>query len=78
MLEVNVVTLFPETMAPFLAASIPGRAATAGKVTYRLVQLRDFAHLERNRNAGVLGQVGLALLRDADDHCFSKPPKSYA
>jgi tRNA (guanine37-N1)-methyltransferase len=43
MLDVNVVTLFPETMAPFLAASIPGRAATAGKVTYRLVQLRDFA-----------------------------------
>ena len=43
MLEVNVVTLFPETMAPFLAASIPGRAATAGKVAYRLVQLRDFA-----------------------------------
>jgi tRNA (guanine37-N1)-methyltransferase len=43
-LEVNVVTLFPEAMAPFLAASIPGRAAAAGKVSYRMVQLRDFTH----------------------------------
>lgn len=44
MLTVNVVTLFPETLAPYLAASIPGRAAAAGKARYRLVQLRDFAH----------------------------------
>ncbi|MDZ4259504.1 MAG: tRNA (guanosine(37)-N1)-methyltransferase TrmD [Gemmatimonadales bacterium] len=44
MLQVNVVTLFPEAMAPYLAASIPGRVAAAGKVSYRLVQLRDFAH----------------------------------
>ena len=44
MLTINVVTLFPETLAPFLAASIPGRAAAAGRVSYRLVQLRDFTH----------------------------------
>lgn len=44
MLQVNVVTLFPEAMAPYLAASIPGRVAAAGKAAYRLVQLRDFAH----------------------------------
>jgi tRNA (guanine37-N1)-methyltransferase len=43
-LAVNVVTLFPEVLAPFLAASIPGRAAEAGKASYRLVQLRDFTH----------------------------------
>lgn len=48
MLDLRVVTLFPEVMAPFLAASIPGRAATAGKVSYRLVQLRDFSH-DRHR-----------------------------
>ncbi len=30
-------------MAPFLGASIPGRAGAAGLVEYRLVQLRDFA-----------------------------------
>lgn len=44
MLTVNVVTLFPEAMAPLLAASIPGRAAAAGLAEYRLVQLRDFTH----------------------------------
>jgi tRNA (guanine37-N1)-methyltransferase len=44
MMLINVVTLFPEAMAPYLAASIPGRAAAAGKVEYRLLQLRDFTH----------------------------------
>jgi len=44
MLTINVVTLFPEVIAPFVAASIPGRAEKAGKVQYRLVQLRDFTH----------------------------------
>jgi tRNA (guanine37-N1)-methyltransferase len=44
MLQVNVVSLFPEAFAPWLAASIPGRAVAAGKVQFRLVQLRDFAH----------------------------------
>lgn len=44
MLQVNVVSLFPEAFAPWLATSIPGRAAAAGKVKFRLVQLRDFTH----------------------------------
>ena len=44
MLTINVVTLFPEVITPYLAASIPGRAAAAEKVSYRVVQLRDFAH----------------------------------
>ncbi len=44
MLTIRVVTLFPEIFGPFLEASIPGRAAKAGLVQYRLVQLRDFAH----------------------------------
>jgi tRNA (guanine37-N1)-methyltransferase len=44
MLTINVVTLFPETLAPYLAASIPGRAAQAGLAAYRLVQLRDHTH----------------------------------
>jgi len=41
---INVVTLFPEVIAPYLRASIPGRAQAAGKVRFALVQLRDFAH----------------------------------
>ena len=44
MLKINVVTLFPEALEPMLGASIMGRAAAAGLVTFRLVQLRDFAH----------------------------------
>lgn len=44
MLLINVVTLFPEVFEPFLASSIPGRARTANKVSFRLVQLRDFTH----------------------------------
>lgn len=44
MLQINVVTLFPEVFGPWFAASIPGRAAEAGKVKYRTVQLRDFTH----------------------------------
>jgi tRNA (guanine37-N1)-methyltransferase len=43
-LTIDVVTLFPEVIAPYLAASIPARAAAAGLVHYRLVQLRDFTH----------------------------------
>jgi len=44
MMTINVVTLFPEVIAPVTRASIPGRAADAGLVRYRLVQLRDFTH----------------------------------
>src|SRR5688572_27357705 len=47
-LRVNVVTLFPEAFAPWVGASIVGRAAAAGLVEFRFVQLRDFAH-DRHR-----------------------------
>jgi tRNA (guanine37-N1)-methyltransferase len=43
-LTIDVVTLFPEVIAPFVGASIPGRAAAAGLVRFNLVQLRDFTH----------------------------------
>jgi tRNA (guanine37-N1)-methyltransferase len=44
MLTVNVVTLFPEMFAAPLGGSIAGRAAAAGVVRYRIVQLRDYTH----------------------------------
>ena len=44
MLRINVVTLFPDWFAAPFAASILGRAAKAGLVRYRVVQLRDFTH----------------------------------
>ena len=43
-LLIDVVTLFPEVITPYVAASIPGRAATAGLVRFRIVNLRDFTH----------------------------------
>jgi tRNA (guanine37-N1)-methyltransferase len=44
MLTIDVVTLFPEVIAPFVGASISGRAAAAGLVRFNLVPLRDFTH----------------------------------
>jgi tRNA (guanine37-N1)-methyltransferase len=44
MLRVNVVTLFPDWFTAPLSSSILGRAAAAGLVQYRVVQLRDYTH----------------------------------
>jgi tRNA (guanine37-N1)-methyltransferase len=48
MLTINVVTIFPEFFAQPLALSIPFKAQQAGRVTYRVVDLRDFTH-DRHR-----------------------------
>jgi tRNA (guanine37-N1)-methyltransferase len=48
MLLINIVTIFPEYFSGPLALSIPARAAAAGAVRYRLVDLRDFTH-DRHR-----------------------------
>jgi tRNA (guanine37-N1)-methyltransferase len=46
--RINVVTIFPEFFAGPLALGIPARAAAAGLVEYRVVDLRDFTH-DRHR-----------------------------
>lgn len=48
MLSINVVTIFPDFFAGPLALSIPARAAAAGAVTYRMVDLREYTH-DRHR-----------------------------
>ena len=48
MLTINVVTIFPQFFETPLALSIPARAAAAGGVRYRVVDLRDFTH-DRHR-----------------------------
>ena len=50
MLDITVVTLFPEFFAAPLATSIPGRAAGKGLVRYRVVDLRDHTH-DRHQTA---------------------------
>lgn len=49
MLTVNIVTIFPGFFTGPLALSIPARAAAAGSVRYRTVDLRDFTH-DRHRS----------------------------
>ena len=44
MLRIDVITLFPELLAPLATTSIVGRAVSAGKASLGLVQLRDFTH----------------------------------
>jgi tRNA (guanine37-N1)-methyltransferase len=44
MLQINVITIFPPYFEGPLALSIPARAAAAGLVSYRLVDLRDYTH----------------------------------
>ena len=43
-MKINIVTIFPEFFATPLSLSIPGRAASAGLVEYRVVDLRDHTH----------------------------------
>ena len=47
-MRINVVTIFPEFFVAPLGISIPARAAAAGQVEYRVVDLRDFTH-DRHR-----------------------------
>ena len=47
-LRITIVTIFPEFFTGPLSLSIPARAAQAGSVTYRVVDLRDFTH-DRHR-----------------------------
>jgi tRNA (guanine37-N1)-methyltransferase len=45
---VTVITIFPEFFTGPLSLSIPARAAAAGAVQYRVVDLRDYTH-DRHR-----------------------------
>jgi tRNA (guanine37-N1)-methyltransferase len=47
-MKINIVTIFPGFFDAPLSLSIPGRAARAGLVEYRVVDLRDHAH-DRHR-----------------------------
>ena len=47
-MKINIVTIFPEFFTAPLAISIPARAAAAGQVEYRILDLRDFTH-DRHR-----------------------------
>ena len=44
MMRINILTIFPDYFAAPLEAGIPGRAARAGLVSYRVTDLRDYTH----------------------------------
>lgn len=80
MLKVNVVTLFPEVFRVPLETSVLGRAAKAGLVQYRLVQLRDYTH-DRHRTVDDYpygGGAGMVLkpepFFEALDDIKARPP----
>ena len=43
-MRINIVTIFPTFFEQPLGLSIPARAAEAGLVEYRVVDLRDYTH----------------------------------
>lgn len=47
-LVINVITIFPQFFTTPLGLSIPSRARDAGRVEYRVIDLRDFTH-DRHR-----------------------------
>jgi tRNA (guanine37-N1)-methyltransferase len=47
-MRINIVTIFPDFFTGPLSLSIPGRAAKAGLVEYRVIDLRDYTH-DRHR-----------------------------
>jgi tRNA (guanine37-N1)-methyltransferase len=62
-MRINIVTIFPEFFTGPLSLSIPGRAAAAGIVEYRIVDLRDFTH-DRHRTVDDLpygGGTGMVM-----------------
>src|SRR5204863_7959315 len=80
MLRINVVTLFPEWFTAPLGSSILGRAATAGLVRYRVVQLRDYTH-DKHRTVDDTpygGRAGMVLkpepVIEAVEDLRAKPP----
>ncbi|MEO7962428.1 MAG: tRNA (guanosine(37)-N1)-methyltransferase TrmD, partial [Gemmatimonadaceae bacterium] len=48
MLRITIVTIFPEFFQLPLSLSIPAKAAAAGSVEFRVVDLRDYTH-DRHR-----------------------------
>ena len=61
MLNIDVITLFPEMFAPAIGLSIVGRAVERGLTTVRLHHLLEFCESERADDAPYGGGAGMVL-----------------
>ena len=62
-MKINIVTIFPDFFGGPLSLSIPARAARAGLVGFRLIDLRDYTH-DRHRTVDDLpygGGAGMVM-----------------
>jgi tRNA (guanine37-N1)-methyltransferase len=80
MLQINVVSIFPAFFEGPLSLSIPARAAAAGAVRYRLVDLREYTH-DKHRtvdDAPYGGGAGMVMkpgpFFEAVEAISAKPP----
>jgi tRNA (guanine37-N1)-methyltransferase len=78
-MRIDVLTLFPEVLEPFVSTSIVGRAVQRGLVSIRSTSFRDFAH-DRHRSVDDRpfgGGPGMVLMcqpvLDALAHVESQP-----
>ncbi|HIP50317.1 MAG TPA: tRNA (guanosine(37)-N1)-methyltransferase TrmD, partial [Candidatus Pacebacteria bacterium] len=66
MKKIDILTIFPEIVEPYLNGSILGRASGAGVVEFGVFDVRNFAHNKHGRvddtpyggGAGMVMQVG--------------------
>ena len=80
MLRINIVTIFPDFFSGPLSLSIPARAAAAGAVAYRVLDLREFTH-DKHRTVDDYpygGGAGMVMKPDpffeAVDHLGARAP----
>ena len=80
MLQINVVSIFPQFFEGPLSLSIPARAAAARAVAYRLIDLRDYTH-DKHRtvdDAPYGGGAGMVMkpgpFFEAVEGIAAKPP----
>ncbi len=65
-MQFDILTLFPEVLAPYLEGSILGRAALRGIIRYRLHQIRDHAVDDYGHVDDTLYGGGTGMLMQAE------------
>ena len=59
-MRIDIITVFPEMFRGFLGESMIARAAKAGKVSIRTVDLRDFSRDQRRTVESIIAATGIS------------------